>query len=690
MKSLLTGVYNSYRTILLCTILLLFTSSAFAISFFSKENISNQITSDESAQLLKGIEPNRIGGPYFADEHTVALFHFEGDYKNSSNLSGDGNLTGTGSSFVASTPWASGKSFHFNGDDYISVLHSEALNLSGDWTFEAWFKLDDYTEGPYFINKPGDSDAYLSNYSLQMASWWDNVIYAFYFSQNSSRVGLSVPKPELNKWYHVAFIRDTQKSQLQLLLHDENFNLVSDQVQSYTETGTLLNLKPLEIGRGLKGYMDEVRISNVVRKFQSLKLTSPNGEESYSSGSKTNITWSSSNVDNVKLEYSTNNGSSWELVASNVEAKSGLYNWTVPSTTSDSCKIRISDANDASLFDDSDQSFSITKTATLALTQPSGGESWKTGSTQTIQWDSENINTLKLEYSTDNGESWQTVSSSLQATNHSYSFNVPDIVAYEWKLRISDVSNPSLVSTSNRMVVTYGELPQSVAPLMSIEYPVFCWPLNAYFPETAITDNQAVNGKVGNACGPTVVANALRYWEFPRKGTGSRTFTDALNCNWSANFESTEYQYDRMPKSMPSSAPQEEYDAVATLMYHAGVAMHNYYRSGDRSGVIDAMKNYFNFSKKAKFLSREDYTPDQWEKIVKSELSQGRPLITEGWGAIDPNGNHDGHWFFCDGYNAENLYHIRWDYGESSNEYCPLYKFGNYSGYNWMFVYLEP
>ena len=118
--------------------------------------------------------------------------------------------------------------------------------------------------------------------------------------------------------------------------------------------------------------------------------------------------------------------------------------------------------------------------------------------------------------------------------------------------------------------------------------------------------------------------------------------------------------------------------------------MHNYFRNGDRSGVIDAMKNYFHFSKRAKFLSREDYTPEQWEKIVKSELSHGRPLITEGWGSIDSYGNHDGHWFFCDGYNAENLYHIRWDYGESVNEYCPLYKFGGYSGYNWMFVYLEP
>lgn len=651
---------------------------------------SNPSVNNVSDQSFSIVEPNEVGGPFLPDDHTMALLHFENNLMNSSPHTGYGILYGQGSAFENNSPLKSGYSFNLDGDDYVTIPHSQALNLIGDWTLETWFKLNEYTEGPYLFYKPGDNDTYLSNYSLQIASWWDNVIFGFYFSQNSTRIGLSVPKPELNKWYHIAYIRDTQKSQLKLLLHDENFNLVSSQTLSYTETGTLINSKPLEIGRGFKGYMDELRISNSIREFRTIKITTPNGGETLVGGSKANITWNCTDIANVNLEYSANNGSTWVSVATNLDAKTRSYIWTVPSTAAISCKIRISDANDTTLYDDSDQLFTISNAVTLALTKPTGGESWKTGSTQTITWNAEGITTCKLEYSTDNGESWQPISNSIQAANRSYSFNVPDVVAYEWKFKISDASNPEISSISDGLVVSYNDLPQSVPPLMSIEYPVFNWPLNAYYPPTIPTDNQIINGNVGNACGPTVVANLLRYWEFPRKGTGSRTFTDALGCNWTADFKNTEYKYDRMPKSVPYAAVQAEYDAVATLMYHSGVAMHNYFRSGDRSGVIDAMENYFNYSKKAKFLSREDYTPEQWEKIVKSELSLGRPLITEGWSNIQPNGNHDGHWFFCDGYNAENLYHVKWDYGENSNEYCPLYKFGVYAAYNWMYVYLEP
>ena len=310
---------------------------------------------------------DQVYGRYYPDDQTVALFHFDDNFRNSSYASADGNLVGQGSAFVASTPFSAGKSYHFDGDDYITVAHSSALNLAGDWTLETWFKLDEYTYGPYFINKPGDVDLYFSNYSLQTASWWDNVVYGFYFSQNSTRIGLSMPKPELNKWYHVTYIRDSQKSQLRLLLHDEKLNLVSSQVQSYTETGTLLSSKPLEIGRGLKGNMDEMRISNVVRKFEALKLTAPNGGETLTAGTLANITWTSSNILKIKIEYSTNNGSGWTVLADNVDATLKSYSWNVPDAVSSACKVRISDSGNATLFDVSDQSFSIVKTTPASV-----------------------------------------------------------------------------------------------------------------------------------------------------------------------------------------------------------------------------------------------------------------------------------------------------------------------------------
>ena len=66
----------------------------------------------------------------------------------------------------------------------------------------------------------------------------------------------------------------------------------------------------------------------------SLHLTSPNGWEIWKSGWQRNITWTSENISNVNLYYSTNNGGSdWNTIATNIDASSGSYNWTIPILT---------------------------------------------------------------------------------------------------------------------------------------------------------------------------------------------------------------------------------------------------------------------------------------------------------------------------------------------------------------------
>ena len=91
----------------------------------------------------------------------------------------------------------------------------------------------------------------------------------------------------------------------------------------------------------------------------SITVTSPNGGESWTAGSAHNITWTSSgSVANVKIEYSTNNGSSWSAVSSST-TNDGSFAWTVPSVSSSQCLVRISDAADGSPSDTSNAVFSI-------------------------------------------------------------------------------------------------------------------------------------------------------------------------------------------------------------------------------------------------------------------------------------------------------------------------------------------
>jgi murein DD-endopeptidase MepM/ murein hydrolase activator NlpD len=101
-------------------------------------------------------------------------------------------------------------------------------------------------------------------------------------------------------------------------------------------------------------------ITSVITFAQDgLTIISPNGGEVLSSGTKYNITWSTSGlISNVKLEYSIDNGVSWSTITSST-TNTGVYIWTVPNIGTWRAKVRISDAEDSSIGDRSNSRFKI-------------------------------------------------------------------------------------------------------------------------------------------------------------------------------------------------------------------------------------------------------------------------------------------------------------------------------------------
>jgi photosystem II stability/assembly factor-like uncharacterized protein len=100
-----------------------------------------------------------------------------------------------------------------------------------------------------------------------------------------------------------------------------------------------------------------------------LVLGSPIDGESWSVGSTQTIKWTSTNVKNVKLEYSIDNGASWVLppIIASTPAASGSYSWAVPNTPSAQCRVRISDVSNALTVDTSEGVFSIGHTPVIIL-----------------------------------------------------------------------------------------------------------------------------------------------------------------------------------------------------------------------------------------------------------------------------------------------------------------------------------
>jgi photosystem II stability/assembly factor-like uncharacterized protein len=117
-------------------------------------------------------------------------------------------------------------------------------------------------------------------------------------------------------------------------------------------------------------YIDSVAIANILLpgKYslmysnsitRNIIVSVPNGGEEWEVGSKQTINWGSSGISNVKLEFSTNNGSSWNLITASTSALTGNYDWIVPNNVSSQCFVRISNAIDGSLYDISNNYFTI-------------------------------------------------------------------------------------------------------------------------------------------------------------------------------------------------------------------------------------------------------------------------------------------------------------------------------------------
>jgi hypothetical protein len=97
----------------------------------------------------------------------------------------------------------------------------------------------------------------------------------------------------------------------------------------------------------------------------SITVLSPNGGETFLQGSTHNITWTSTNVNNVMIElYNLDVG--WHLTYS-TSALGGSYSWEIPSSFSVGSKYRIKiwDTTNVSVVDTSDNYFKIVSAETI-------------------------------------------------------------------------------------------------------------------------------------------------------------------------------------------------------------------------------------------------------------------------------------------------------------------------------------
>jgi len=99
----------------------------------------------------------------------------------------------------------------------------------------------------------------------------------------------------------------------------------------------------------------------------TIELTSPNGGENFFAGTIDTLRWKSSYATTLNIDYSIDNGTTWTNIYSAMPAGIGSTPWLIPNTPSTSCKVRIADAANPTIFDESDRVFTISDSMSNGL-----------------------------------------------------------------------------------------------------------------------------------------------------------------------------------------------------------------------------------------------------------------------------------------------------------------------------------
>lgn len=74
----------------------------------------------------------------------------------------------------------------------------------------------------------------------------------------------------------------------------------------------------------------------------------------------------------------------------------------------------------------------------VTLLSPNGGENWQVGTPQYLAWTNANMtDTVNIDYSTDNGTTWNRFANSANSMYPSYSWLLPTIESVDYKVPIA-------------------------------------------------------------------------------------------------------------------------------------------------------------------------------------------------------------------------------------------------------------
>jgi hypothetical protein len=289
-----------------------------------------------------------IGGPYTPDSHTMMLLHFDGNLDNASSYSanGVGHTNAANGLFYLPNPFDAnlGQVLGLKNDaqsdsSYVTVADTSYLDLTGDWTIEGWINIftfgqtsGDWRWVPRLVIKTGDDAFYYPNYFVEM--WGDYRFFSTGYYSAAAPRWPQVNSPnnilQVGQWYHLTFIRDTNRHILIQMVHNSQRQLISFTTAPYDpilDDPPITTSQPVHIGFAgggddsfLDGFVDEIRISDNIRDFPVppiiTNVTELQNQTStvsqYEVDADIMAFASTGSITSAEIKYSTDAGNTWQ------------------------------------------------------------------------------------------------------------------------------------------------------------------------------------------------------------------------------------------------------------------------------------------------------------------------------------------------------------------------------------------
>lgn len=189
--------------------------------------------------------------------------------------------------------------------------------------------------------------------------------------------------------------------------------------------------------------------------------------------------------------------------------------------------------------------------------------------------------------------------------------------------------------------------------------------------------NEYCPGGSLTGCVATAMAQIMKYWNYPWKGTGVKyCYEDEKIYSFQENYgqlcftpDTSKYDWDEMPNNVTTTNHE-----VAKLMYDCGVSVDmDYSPSGSGAIVVGgnpsalySYTEYFNYNANTiDGIMQARYTKANWISTLETELNNKRPIQYQG----EDTALLEGHSWVVDGYNTSNDFHMNWGWSGYDDGY---------------------